>query len=860
MNLFMNRWIYPLAAVLFAGLLLVLFSREVYRLPFLYLPDGTVVYSQETNLQPGDRIVLIDGMPAVQTETTADYPQIHRVISDQGEEVFQTVHFGLMEFLSIYKLLILYALVSFLCGIWFLSYGNDYHLATFCFASALYIVSGMYLLAFQEGNLLWQTAGYMLIPTLLNLGLRTTGKEVPQTLALTELLFVLFFSLLAYSGSGREESVHTLTYFAGYVYLAVALLVLAIQADAAFRNEAEGIDRLKQWTLVFGTCVGLLLPSALTTMHLLRLNPFTLPVLLFFVFPMTLLYGTYRIHLLPFQLILTRSLLAGILTVVFIGIYGLALLAVNLVLPDTYGDTRWILHIVIIFSITFLMDPARRFTSRILDKRLLRPSGELAESLKRLAGLMSYPLKIQSTAAAFLGEIERTLNIEKAYLLFSTSTFPDLRIRTEGILRLPDGSPLWQHVGPERIVVTSYLTYGTGVRGELYKFLYRNRIHLAVGIEGTAVPPLPIRLKNRIRNFQQSGASNGYSVLPRERSLSERIRIPTRAALLIGKPRNRDGLLLSEIRYLQEASRLAGMMIENFALLFQEVEKRQKMREVYLAGQFQRQVSSSFENLPPGIRMSYFNLPVISVTGDYLDHIELPENKSAVFLGDVSGHGLGTGYLVNAMRSIVRSHLAAGAQLVETVNTLNSFLLDRYEGNEFFTLFALVLDREKGEMEYLNAAHPGPLIRSPQEDQITKLEDTQRLLGVLPSPYRSSQLRLRPGQRLFLCSDGVLETFAKNEEAYGENRFARFLIDEGDRPLEEINLKLREELNLFRGSKSPDDDTTFLALEFAPRQGPLMSLLSFLRLDRDRNPLPEGNAEGQKTVTITRDTLRRSGE
>ncbi|MCB1304269.1 MAG: hypothetical protein KDK37_08325, partial [Leptospiraceae bacterium] len=77
---------------------------------------------------------------------------------------------------------------------------------------------------------------------------------------------------------------------------------------------------------------------------------------------------------------------------------------------------------------------------------------------------------------------------------------------------------------------------------------------------------------------------------------------------------------------------------------------------------------------------------------------------------------------------------------------------------------------------------------------------------------------------------------------------------------EEINLKLREELNLFRGSKSPDDDTTFLALEFAPRQGPLMSLLSFLRLDRDRNPLPEGNAEGQKTVTITRDTLRRSGE
>ncbi|MEQ8352797.1 MAG: PP2C family protein-serine/threonine phosphatase [Leptospiraceae bacterium] len=862
MSLLMNRWVYPLAAFLMGAAILLLFSREVYRLPFLYLPDGTVVYSSETNLLPSDRIMLVDGKPALKRSTTSDFPQIHRVISQGGEEIFQTVRFDLLDFLEIYKLLILYALLSFLCGIWFLSYGNDFHLSGFCFATVFYIVSGMYLLAYQDGMILWQVAGFLLIPALLNLGLRTTGKEVPQQLALGELLFVLFFSLLAYSGSDREESVHNLTYLAGYLYLAVTLIVLAIQLEAAFRTDAEGIDRIKQWILVLGTLVGLILPSAMTTMLLWRMDPFLVPVLLFFIFPATLLYGTYRIHLLPFQLILTRSLLAGILTVVFIGIYGLALLTISLVLPESLSDARWILHIVIIFSITFFMDPARRFTSRILDKKLLRPSGELAESLKRLASLMSYPLKIQSTAAAFLGEIERTLNIEKAYLLFSTSTFPDLRIRTEGILRLPDGSPLWRHVAPERIVVTSYLTYGTGVRGELYKFLYRNRIHLAVGIEGTEMPSLRLRFQEHLKEIKsQKEKQNSYFKL-NSNSLTERLKLPTRAALLIGKPRNRDGLLLSEIRYLQEASRLAGMMVENFALLFQEVEKRQKMREVYLAGQFQRQVSSSFENLPPGIRMSYFNLPVISVTGDYLDHIELDESKSAVFLGDVSGHGLGTGYLVNAMRSIVRSHLAGGSNLVETVNTLNSFLLDRYEGNEFFTLFALVLDRDKGEMEYLNAAHPGPLIRSPQEDQIIKLEDTQRLLGVLPSPYRTSTYDLRPGQRLFLCSDGVLETFAPNEEAFGESRFARFLLDEGDKPLEEINLKLREELNRFRGSRSPDDDTTFLALEFAPRQGPLTALLSFLRLDREKGSHAsedlEENTEStgkRKSVKITRDNV-----
>ena len=111
MSLLMNRWVYPLAAFLMGAAMLLIFSRDVYRLPFLYLPDGTVVYSSETNLVPSDRIMLIDGKPALKTATTSDFPQIHRVISQEGEEIFQTVHFDLLDFLEIYELLILYALV-----------------------------------------------------------------------------------------------------------------------------------------------------------------------------------------------------------------------------------------------------------------------------------------------------------------------------------------------------------------------------------------------------------------------------------------------------------------------------------------------------------------------------------------------------------------------------------------------------------------------------------------------------------------------------------------------------------------------------------------------------------------------------
>jgi protein phosphatase len=265
--------------------------------------------------------------------------------------------------------------------------------------------------------------------------------------------------------------------------------------------------------------------------------------------------------------------------------------------------------------------------------------------------------------------------------------------------------------------------------------------------------------------------------------------------------------------------------------LIREVDKRKKVRDLQQSGQYQKLYTLNPDPAPSTLDYRFFNRPVLSVTGDYIDIIQLDPQRTAVFLGDVSGHGLGTGFLVSALRAIVRTSIGSGQALPQVLNILNEFLTDRYSGHEFLTLFAIILNLQNGSMEYINAAHPGAYLKMPG-GPLEKLENTQRLLGILPGPYRSFTYRLKPGQRIFLFSDGVIETANIKDEFYGESRFADFLTEKGDEPLDDIVAGLQDSLASFQGSAPPNDDTSFLVLEYLPVRSLLDYVLRSLGIKR----------------------------
>ena len=818
---------YMLGTILFVLLYALNMQTGGYRLPQYYAPDGEVS-PFGVNVSPSEtaRITEISGREVMFFEALLDSPQPLIVTTLKGTGIMQPVPNNLWDVLGDFKFLIILSFVFLFCGFWFLDSGNDVHLASFCIIVAVLFCTTVLSLAYHRLQIFRQLVFFASLAAFFNLGLRTTGKEIPGQLVMGELMTLVFLTLIAFVGRDNLMTFVNLKSFSWYVFYGTALTVMLMHLQNMLQKTTDRAENFKRIALFSGIMLGLILPFLLFRFRgswLAAGDPMPYLFWLVLLFPVSLLYGTHRMQLVPFQFVLTRSIAGGMVSLFFIIVYGIVLLTHNLLIPPHDDKSHWMVHLVFVLVLVFLLDPARRFAARWLQRDSFRPDVELNDSLEKIARLIASPLNIQTAIVSFLNHIQEALGVEKVNLLLSHSAFPDLHLKTDHLNRLADKSPIWKYLKPEKITAASYLTYGSGNIGELYRYLVQNRFHLAIGITG------PARFQ-----FQIEGIAGLENFLI-ERKKESRPR-KLKAALLIGGKLKGRAFSLAEISYLKEASRLAGMLMYNYILLLQEVEKRRKKRELLLAGQVQRSISNSAEFDVQGVKLSYFSLPVISVTGDYLDLITLSSHSIAFFLGDVSGHGLGTGYLVSTFRSMIRSHLLGGASLVETVETLNDFLLDRYRGSEFITLFAFILNTQSGEMEYLNAAHPGPYIRSASNGEIKRLKESQRLLGVLPSSYSSSSLVLQPGDRLFAYSDGVTETFNDEERAFGDANLFKFIRGQADTSLEEITDSLQTTLNLFRGSDSLSDDTTFVALEFSPEFG-LRTILSFFGLE-DRLQFP----------------------
>lgn len=822
--------IYPISVLILLGMYAFFAEPGGFRLPRYYTPDGVIMpignYAHGTHAHA---FFEIDGRDP--SSLPALFPE-HRnlfVTTEKGTGLMLTIPNDIWEIAYDFKVLILLSIVYLIAAVWFYRSTRDLHLAGLCFTVSLFFYGAVIVLAYHELQFFWMVTGFIMLPALLNMGFRTAGKEVSGFLLIGESIGILFLSLITYVGLTNAETLKNINNFSVLIFAVIIVSVCALQLQNALRHTEDPVERLKRWVLLAGSIIGVMVPYGMFQVIYVFRSP-SIPadyiILISLLFPVFLVYGSYRLHIIPFQLVATRSLVAGLLTVLFVAVYGVALMIHSLLLPEQESSYQWIVNVVFILSLVFFLDPLRRFISRSLESRVFRLDARLSDSLKRIAQLISAHRRIQPAVNAFLQEVHMAVNVDKISFLFSHASFPDLYVKQGRLRRISHNSSIWDHLTPGRMIVTAYLAYGGGGAAELYNYLYKNNYMLAIGIVG--------RL-GRVGFFQNGidaifRGKMSWAARPRDGETQESQDI--RAALLVGYHQMRKKLTLKEIRYLQEAAKLAGMLIHNYSLLIGEIDKRRRMREIILAGQMQRSLPQSYGDEFANVHMAHFAQAAISVTGDYMDLVPLSRKSFAFFLADVSGHGLGTGYLASSIRSIVRSHLSHEASLLDTVQTLNLFLMDRYRGNEFITLFAFILNTESGTMEYINAAHPGPYIIRPRGELI-QLAHSQRLVGVLPTPYHTERTRLEPGDKLFVYSDGVTETFNKEEIAFGESGLEALLLANRREEPAEIVRRLQRTLVDHRNGATVTDDTTCMMLEFAPRFNPVRGIFQLLGLERD---------------------------
>ncbi|WP_306335214.1 SpoIIE family protein phosphatase [Streptomyces sp. KL118A] len=145
------------------------------------------------------------------------------------------------------------------------------------------------------------------------------------------------------------------------------------------------------------------------------------------------------------------------------------------------------------------------------------------------------------------------------------------------------------------------------------------------------------------------------------------------------------------------------------------------------------------------------------VGGDWFDSVKLPGSRTALVVGDVMGHGLNSAAMMGQLRTAVQTMAALDLPPEQLLRNLDD-LAQRLGEHYLATCLYAVYDPIAGELHLANAGHIPPVLVRASDGRSELLDlPTGAPIGVGGVPFESVRMRVAPGDRLLMCTDGLVE-------------------------------------------------------------------------------------------------------
>lgn len=254
--------------------------------------------------------------------------------------------------------------------------------------------------------------------------------------------------------------------------------------------------------------------------------------------------------------------------------------------------------------------------------------------------------------------------------------------------------------------------------------------------------------------------------------------------------------------------------------LLDEVSFKKRMfeKEIQAAGKYQRfLLPKDFTATGMGVEALFH--PYIGVGGDFFDFVPLRENKTAIIIADVCGHGVLPAMITAILKPLFRQYAYDTESPQATLSHLNTDLLTLTDEADYITAFVAVFDPEHLTLAYANAGHPPPLYLRQDTEPGQVLKSTGVFLGVFGDEEwvcEQRVLSLEPNSRLWLVTDGVSEARSRTGVCFGMTRLERVGREMADVGLKQGLKKFWAYLLDYTGNQITDD-VTCVVMEFRGR-------------------------------------------
>jgi serine phosphatase RsbU (regulator of sigma subunit)/anti-sigma regulatory factor (Ser/Thr protein kinase) len=243
-----------------------------------------------------------------------------------------------------------------------------------------------------------------------------------------------------------------------------------------------------------------------------------------------------------------------------------------------------------------------------------------------------------------------------------------------------------------------------------------------------------------------------------------------------------------------------------------EIQARERLeQEMRVATLIQQQfLPHELPQLPDWQVAAYYG-PARAVGGDFYDFIALPDGRIGIVVGDVTDKGVPAALIMARTQSVLRGEAPRLISPAKVLQRANEILLPEMPARMFVTCLYMVLEPATGRVEFANAGHNLPYVRT--ADGVIELRATGMPLGLLAGmDYPEHEANLAPGESVLLYSDGLVEAHGPAGDMFGFPKLRELMATE--LPSTELLDHLLDELNGFVGKGwDQEDDITLVALQ-----------------------------------------------